>query len=46
MEEAKEVATKFGAKSYFECSAKTSEGIKAIFDEATKPPEKKKCIIS
>lgn len=52
-QEGKEVATKIGAAAYVECSAKTSEGLKHVFDTAIltalEPPvvtkKRKKCAI-
>lgn len=46
------VASRIGAHDFLECSAKTKEGVKEVFESATraalksrKPPRKKKCMI-
>jgi Ras family protein A len=55
VKEAQAVARKFGAK-YAECSAKTQDGVKAVFDlalleaishkdQATKPKQKPTCVL-
>jgi len=49
-EQGQELARKIKAVKYMECSAKTSEGLKAVFDEAIKAVlfqkrKKKKCIL-
>jgi len=49
-EQGQELARKVKAVKYMECSAKTSEGLKAVFDEAIKAVlfqkrKKKKCIL-
>jgi len=49
-EQGQELARKIKAVKYMECSAKTSEGLKSVFDEAIKAVlfqkrKKKKCIL-
>ena len=35
-EEGQEMAEKIGAKDYYECSSKTKEGVREIFEAATR----------
>jgi len=49
-EQGQELAKKIKAVKYMECSAKTSEGLKAVFDEAIKAVlfqkrKKKRCVV-
>jgi DNA integrity scanning protein DisA with diadenylate cyclase activity len=50
--EGREVAENIGAQAFYECSARTSEGIEEIFEHAVraalirvKPPKRKNCVI-
>ncbi|KAL2352106.1 P-loop containing nucleoside triphosphate hydrolase protein [Cryomyces antarcticus] len=50
-EQAEDVRKKIGAQKYLECSAKTNEGVREVFEHATRAAlltrkkEKKKCLI-
>ncbi|RMZ12944.1 hypothetical protein D0860_02767 [Hortaea werneckii] len=50
-EQAEDVRKKIGAQKYLECSAKTNEGVREVFEHATRAAlltrkkEKKKCMI-
>lgn len=49
--QAEDVRKKIGAQKYLECSAKTNEGVREVFEHATRAAlltrkkEKKKCLI-
>ena len=42
-EEGQEMAEKIGAKGYYECSSKTKEGVREIFEAATRAALANKC---
>ena len=44
--EGNDASTKIGAKRYFECSARTGEGVRELFQSVLRPAEKKKCTVS
>lgn len=51
-QQAEDVRKKIGARAYLECSAKTSEGVKEVFEHATRAAlssktktKHKKCIV-
>jgi GTPase SAR1 family protein len=49
--QAEDVRKKIGAQKYLECSAKTNEGVREVFEHATRAAlltrreKKKKCLI-
>ena len=49
--QARQVKDKIGAKEYIECSAKTNEGVREVFEHATRAAlttrkkKEKKCLI-